>query len=185
MNEYYEIINETGDGSNKYTADILLKQKLSKDKISKICESLHKLKGKKCIFSHFSFYLPSQHPTTDDAWAVGIFNPHLQVELGLTITNEALLKKQINLAADDLGSWIDEIQEGATYTLKKEDSKFILAVNPSHSKGYRFCIVQDTKCKQLFENQFSEFGEMYFIDSEGNLQLYDQDGLIRTLKKIG
>ena len=41
------------------------------------------------------------------------------------------------------------------------------------------------KGKKFEDKEANSFGEFYLIDRQGNLQLWDRDGLITTAKRIG
>lgn len=183
----YKIINENRLLKNKCEIEIQLFKKATKDELVNISNNLYQENDQNFEFFHISFYLQSQSPDTDDAWAVAIFNPNLRIMMGLTVTNESLLKDRISPIANKKGEWIDHIQNGAKYTLGIEDSKFILAIDYPESKGYKLQLIESSdgeekKYKDILPNEANEF---YIINSDGDLELYDEDGLIRTLPKIG
>ena len=124
------------------------------------------------------------------AWATTHFNPDLEVRiLGLTAEQEEALKQQPDDPSREvIGSWIDDTMYfGNRTTIFRQDGKlFMENTYEDGSSGKREIVAKPSTSGKKFEDkEGNRFGEFYLIDSQGNLQLLDQDGLISTAKKIG
>lgn len=182
----HKIINENMTLKSKYEVEIQLLNKITTDELVALSNRIYHEKNNDYDYFHISYYIQEQSPDSDDAWATALFNPKLTTMVGLTVTNESLLKNRVSPIANTKGEWIDHIQIGAKYTLGVEDSKFILAIDYPESKGYKLQVIESTdgeftKYRDIFPNDANEY---FIINGDGNLELYDDDGLIRTLQKI-
>ena len=124
------------------------------------------------------------------AWATTHFDPDLEVRiLGLTAKQEEALKQlPHDPSREIIGSWIDDrMYLGNRTTIFRQDGKlFMERVSWDGSSGKKEIVAKPSTSSKKFEDkEGNSFGEFYLIDSRGNLQLRDQDGLISTAKKIG
>ena len=84
-----------------------------------------------------------------------------------------------------VGQWIDESPYAlGIVTIIERGSKTIIKLKIKEHESEKVAIVkQQGKMKRL-EEVGNDFGEYYLLDSNGNLSIYDNDGLIIKYKKI-
>lgn len=123
------------------------------------------------------------------AWATTHFDPDLEVRiLGLTAEQEkALTEPSDDPSRQVVGRWLDERPVGDRITIFEQDGKVYMEnVFPDGSKGKKEIVPEPSATGKRYEDKDgNDFGEFYLIDSQGNLQLWDQDGLISTAKAVG
>ncbi len=135
------------------------------------------------------YYLPGMKVGAG-AWATTHFDPDLDVLiLGLTAKQEEALRQQPDDPSREIiGSWIDDrMYVGNRTTIFRQDGKlFMENTYADGSSGKKEIVAKPSVSGKKFEDKEDKgFGDFYLIDSRGNLQLRDQDGLISTAKKIG
>lgn len=88
-----------------------------------------------------------------------------------------------------IGKWLDKSPYiGGTITIYGEDGKLFMKTkyNEDDSIGTEVIIEIDSKKGRVFQHikGGGDAGEYYLIDKQGNLQLWDEEGIIWTAKKI-
>ena len=183
----YTIIEKTSMRSIKLSIDIRLEQKVSKDFLQKLALKLRQEEPIKYDRIFISYLLPGMTPGSG-AWATSHFNPNLKVEiLGWPIEEEkALMSKPKDLSGEIMGEWIDESPFGAKYTLLKRTGKIIMIRKFKDGSGSEEEMIQKKQSGKLrFEEKGgNDFGEYYLIESNGQLAIYDNAGLINTMRSI-
>jgi len=173
--------------SIKLAIDIRLEQKVSKDFLQKLALKLRQEEPIKYDRIFISYLLPGMTPGSG-AWATSHFNPNLKVEiLGWPIEEEkALMSKPKDLSGEIMGEWIDESPFGAKYTLLKRNGKIIMIRKYKDGSGSEEEMIQKKQSGKLrFEEKGgNDFGEYYLIESNGQLAIYDNAGLINTIRSI-
>ncbi len=135
-----------------------------------------------------TYYLPGMTPGSG-AWATSHFNPNLKVKiLGTTIEEEkALMSKPKDSSGEIIGEWLDESPYvGAKYTLLKRNGKIVMIRKFKDGSGSEEEMIQKKQSGKLrFEEKGgNDFGEYYLIESNGQLAIYDNVGLINTMRSI-
>ena len=184
----YTIVEKSSMGSIKLSINIRLEQKVSKDFLQKLALKLRQEEPIKYDRIFITYYLPDMTPGSG-AWATSHFNPNLKVNiLGMTIEEEkALMSKPKDSSAEIIGEWIDDSPYiGAKYTLVKRNGKIIMSRKFKDGSGSKEEMIQKKQSGKLrFEEKGgNDFGEYYLIESNGRLSVYDNAGLINTMRSI-
>jgi len=186
----YTIIEKSRMGNIKLSIDIRLEQKVSKDFLQKLALKLRQGETIKYDRIFISYLLPGMIPGAG-AWATSHFNPNLNVEiLGTTIEEEKLLmSKPKDSSGEIIGEWFgldDSPYTPAKYTLLKKNGKIIMIRKYKDGSGSEEEMIQKKQSGKLrFEEKGgNDFGEYYLIESNGHLAIYDNMGLINTMRSI-
>ena len=184
----YTVIEKSTLGSIKCSIDIRLEKKISKEALKQLALDLRDAESKQYDRMFILYYLPNMPPGAG-AWATSHFNPNLEIKiLGTTIEEEkALLVNSSNYSGEIIGKWLDEAPYvGATYTLYKKDSKILMSCKFKDGSSSEKEMIQKSQSGRLRfeERRGNSFGEYYLVDSTGNLDVYDTQGLIRTFRSI-
>ncbi len=182
----YTVIEKSTLGSIKSSIDIRLEQKVSKDFLQKLALKLRQEEPRKYDRLFITYYLPGMTPGSG-AWATSHFNPNLEVKiLGTTIEEEkALMRNSENSSGEIIGEWLDE-SIGAKYTFLKKNGKIIMINKFKDGSSSETDMIQKKQSGRLrFEEKVgNDFGEYYLIESNGRLAVYDNAGLINTIRSI-
>jgi hypothetical protein len=185
----YTIIEKTSLRSIKLSIDIRLEQKVSKDFLQKLALKLWQEEPKKYDRIFICYYLPGMTPGSG-AWATSHFNPNLNVNiLGMTIEEEKalIMSKPKELSGEIIGEWLDESPfVSAKYTLLKRNGKIIMIDKFKDGSSSEKEMIQKKQSGKLrFEEKGdNDFGEYYLIEINGRLAVYDNEGLIKTMRSI-
>ncbi len=186
----YKIIQEDKLHNIKRSLDIRLNKKVSEETLKKI--ALH-LKASDSVAYERTFitYYLDDMKVGSGAWATTHFNPNLKVVVqGLTVEQEAkVLGASAEKADGDreiIGSWLDEtLYAGNKATMYSKKGKlFLERVYSDGSSGSTELKTKKVRGEKRYIEVGNEHGEYYLINGEGNLQVFDGDGLISTAKKI-
>ena len=123
------------------------------------------------------------------AWATSHFNPVLDVRiLGLSIEEEKrLVAESISTKRQVIGSWLDESPGiGGRIAIFREGGKLYIEQKFKDGSSMKKKLVEKkTSLGRRFDKvEGSTSGEHWVIDSQGNLQIRDNDGIIVTANKI-
>jgi hypothetical protein len=143
--------------------------------------------GKYDLF--FIFYILPDMEFGRGAWATTHFNPNIEVKiLGMTIEEEnKLLSRKASHSGEIIGEWVDQGILGGRYTFLKENGKFIMVTDfKDGSKLEKEMLIQRTVSGEirLDDVKRNDFGEYFVIESDGDLGLYGENGLFRTIHSI-
>jgi hypothetical protein len=86
-----------------------------------------------------------------------------------------------------IGEWIDESPYvDAKYTFLRRSDKIFMIRKFKDGSGSETEMVQKKHSRRLRfeEKRGNDFGEYYLIESNGNMGIYDNDGLINTMRSI-
>jgi len=134
------------------------------------------------------YYLPDMK-VGSGAWATTHFNPELEVKIiGLTAEQENTLRQLPEDASlDVIGSWLDDTPYlGCRINIFRKDGKIYMEnTYKDGSSSIKEIIKKSSERGRKFERkEGSDVGEYYLIDNQGNLQFWDEEGIISTAKKI-
>ena len=191
----YSIINSDIIPSIKRSLDIRLNKKVSEKTLRAIAL---KLKGQdfRNYERTFIVYLLPGMAVGAGCWATTHFNPDLDVKiLGLTIEREEVLKQiPDNPSREVIGNWLDDTMYiGGRISIFRQKNKIFMDrafafPDEEDDDSFKKEVVEKVflnKYRMFLEKEENSFGEFYVIDSQGDLQTWDQEGLISTAKKIG
>ena len=185
----YSIIDSTTLRGIKRSLDIRLNKKVSERTLRALGFKLKSQDSRNYERTFISYYLPEMK-VGSGAWATTHFNPDLKVRIfGLTAEQEEALKRQ----PDDpsrrvVGSWIDDSIIGNRTTIFRQDGKLFMESTFADGSSWKRKIIAErsgSTTKFVEEKEQDRSGEYYLIDTRGNLQIWDRDGLVSTAKKIG
>jgi len=184
----YSVIEKSTLRSIKCTIDISLEKKVSKDFLHKLALKLRKAEPIKYDRMFIFYYLPGMTPGSG-AWATSHFSPNLEVRvLGTTIQQEkALRSKSKDSSGKIIGEWLDESPYvGGKYTFLRRKGKIIMMIKFKDGSGSEEEMIQKNQSGKLRfeEKRGNDFGEYYLIERNGNLGVYDNAGLIKTMRSI-
>ncbi len=185
----YEIINTNTFLDYKRSLDVRLNKKVSEGILRTIALKLKAQDPRNYERTFICYYLPNMEVGAG-AWATTHFNPDLEVRiLGLTAEQEEALKKQPDDPSREvIGSWLDESPYlGCKVTIFRQNGKLFMENTYKDGSSGKKEIVEKLsgKVRTFRRKEGSSVGEFYLIDKQDNLQLWDEEGIITTAKKIG
>jgi len=180
----YKIINQEKLSDIKFSMDIRLTQKTTKHQLRKIALDIKSRLKKNYDRIFIVYYLPEMQ-IENGGWASSHFDPTLDVQImGLTIEEESKLLTEASKVIVDkiVGRWVGD---GSVMTMFRKGSTTFLKTN------YYDHTVQISKLderivngqKRYIEEDGHDFGEFFIIEGNGNLNVYDNHGLIFTAIK--
>jgi len=165
-----------------------LNKKISEDALRVIAFKLKAQDPRSYERTFICYYIPGMEVGAG-AWATTHFNPNLKVKiLGMTADQEKALKQlPDDPSREVIGIWLDESPFiGSRITIFRQNRKLFLEnMYTDGSSGKKeFVEKLSGKDRTFRKKEGSSVGEFYLIDKQGNLQLWDQEGIIWTAKKI-
>lgn len=135
-----------------------------------------------------TYYLPGMTPGSG-AWASSHFNPNLEVKiLGTTIAEEKALRVDSKDSPGGvIGTWLDESPYvSAVYTFLKRNGKIIMIRKSKDGSTSEREMIQRRQSGLLrFEEKVGRRnGEYFLVERNGNLSIYDNIGLIVTMRSV-
>lgn len=185
----YSIIDSDTFLDYKRSLDVRLNKKVSEETLRAIALKLKAQDSRNYERTFICYYLPDMEVGAG-AWATTHFNPNLDVRiLGLTAEQEETLKQQPDDPSREvIGSWLDESPFiGSRITIFRQNGKlFIENTYKDGSSGKKEIVEKlSGKDRTFRRKEGSSVGEFYLIDNQGNLQMWDEEGIISTARKIG
>ena len=119
------------------------------------------------------------------AWATTHFNPTLEIRIiGLSIQEEqALMAESTPPNAEVIGIWLDD-WTSSRITIYQENGSLYMEQAFSDGSSRKEELVENTSPLGRRFDMMEKTTDYFIIDSEGNLQLRDNLGLISTAKRI-
>jgi hypothetical protein len=185
----YTIISSDTYLDWKRSLDVRLNKKVSEETLRAIALKLKSADSKKYESTFICYYLPDMKVGAG-AWATTHFDPDLKVRIqGLTAEQEEALKQQPDDPSREvIGSWLDESPFiGSRITIFRQNGRlFTENAYKDGSSGKKEIIEKlSGKNRRFQRKEGSSVGEFYVIDGQGNLQMWDEEGIISTARKIG
>ena len=184
----YSIIDSDTFLDNKRSLDVRLNKKISEETLRAIALKLKGQDSRRYERTFICYYLPGMEVGAG-AWATTHFNPNLEIKiLGMTAEKEKALKQlPDDPSREVVGVWLDESPViGSRITIFRQNRKmFMENMYTDGSSGKKEIVEKLSDRKRTFRRkEGSNVGEFYLIDKQGNLQMWDQEGIIWTAKKI-
>ncbi len=184
----YSIINSDTYLDYKRSLDVRLNKKVSEKTLRAIALKLKGQDSRSYKRTFICYLLPGMEVGAG-AWATTHFNPNLEVKiLGLTVEQENALKQSSDDPSREvIGIWLDESPFiGSRVTIFGKDGKLFMENKyKDGSIGKTEIAEKLSGRKRTFRSKKgSSTGEFYLIDKQGNLQMWDEEGLIYMAKKI-
>jgi hypothetical protein len=183
----FSIIDSRTLPSVMRSLDVRLNRKVSEQTLRAIAL---KLKAQPPAYDRtmIFYYLPGM-TVGAGAWATTHFTPELEMRIvGLTLEEENKLVAQPEQASREIiGRWLDERPfMGMRITIFREKGKlFYEQMYKDGSSHKRELVERKSSLGRRFDEvEGSRAGDHWLLDSNGNLQVRDNDGLIATAPKI-
>jgi hypothetical protein len=184
----YSVIDTNTLPGIKRSLDVRLNKKVSETTLRAIALELKSQDNRTYERTFITYYLPGMTVGVG-AWATTHFNPNLEVRiLGLTAEEENKLTAQPEPGNREIiGRWLDESPfAGSRITIFREGGKLFIEQNFKDGSVLKKKLVEK---KSPLGRRFdavkgSSAGDHWVLDTSGNLQVRDNEGLIATAKKI-
>ena len=184
----FTVINETKLPGIKRSVDIRLNKYVSVDTLTAIAKTVKASDSSNYERTFIGYYLPDMQVNAG-YWATTHYNPNLDVQiLGLSADAATKLSaKPETTNRDEIGRWLDESPfAGERIVIFRDNGKlFMESTYGDGSSGITEIIESQSSLGRRFKRPGnSSDGFHWFLDSNGDLQLRDDEGLISTAKKI-
>jgi hypothetical protein len=158
--------------------DIRLPNRISEDEIKHIAEYINQNEGADCSPLFIYYFLPDEEPGIDGAWAYSWFNPQLEVKInGMNLETEATLEASIPRVDENvIGTWLDTWGLAHTVVIRKVNGVYQMTSQYSDGSGETITLIE--KVVNGEERLYEESGIYMVIENNGNLGVYDNQGLI-------
>ncbi|MCA9109369.1 MAG: hypothetical protein KDA52_05450 [Planctomycetaceae bacterium] len=180
----YTIINSDSFRDIKRSLDVRLNKRVSEETLRAIALDLKGSDAQSYTRTFIVYYLPGM-TVGAGGWATSHFDPNLQVRIIGQKDDEELPSLSTPSATpsdrESIGLWVDVVANlRMPITLYRESGKTYLDMYGSVRE------VVETRSPQgqvFVERERNATGEFYVINASGALELWDNDGMIRTARK--
>lgn len=185
----YSIINDKLYKNAKRSVDVRLENRITKNQLTSLAHKINNL-NKNSYKRTFILYYLSGMKVDAGAWASTHFNPNLEVKiLGATLEQAKKLTKPVALNNTQtlIGNYFhDRGDLSCRISIFNEKGKIFKrdTYNDGSQGTQELKESRSNRGLRLDELKKNDFGEFYVINSNGNLEFWDAQGLIETLKKI-
>jgi len=180
FSEHYSIISDKPTGTVKRSVDVRLKKKVSEEMLEGIAKEIRASNPRKFARTFIVYYLPEQ-TVGAGGWATSHFNPALEVNvLGLPADSEAEKANVAKAGEAEIGRWEYSAPPGyMVVALKTEKGVTVRRIfNDGSSLVEEMTPSLKTDEIILMPVEVNEAGDHWILDSDGNLRLMDNEGLI-------
>ena len=133
-----------------------------------------------------AFLLPAME-VNKGAWARAVFRPKLEVTIfGASVEEHDALLNQKEPGGNSVGTWLRVLPGGSTHTItisKSDDGTLTATYSYPDGASWTKGVVEIERGRKYRKSE-AQFGEFQVIDAEGNLELWDEQGRIETLKRV-
>ncbi|GJL94545.1 MAG: hypothetical protein DHS20C05_09500 [Hyphococcus sp.] len=178
----YKILSDDSLGNIKRSVDVLLKERITENELKAIAQKIH---GDCTTYERtfIVYYLPGMKIGAG-AWATTHFDPNLKVQIFGFLPDEVEAVAMDSLESTSvIGVWLDESVGAAKYILFLRDEKYFIDREFKDGSRKKFEVtpadISEDKSKFLVPN--SNYNEYYQILPNGNMGIFDDDGLIVVL----
>ena len=181
----YEITDTSRVPGVKCGIDVRLSRKVTADELRALALKLRKQERGNYQRVFITYLLPGMTPGAG-AWATSHFNPDLEVKiLGLTIEEEKKVIAESQPVGEVVGRWFDQFI-GCTVTIREDNGVLVLERKFKDGSVGKFEVIETTqRGRRRFERESgSAAGEYYLINSEGDLESHDRQGIIDTARAL-
>ena len=179
------IENETMQ-SFKRSVTVRLEEPVDEEDVERLAREIKAQDPKAYERTFILYYLPDQTPGQEAAWATSHFDPELNVHI-LGLSAEQMAEMEKVEPADDrkvIGKWLVQYMSARAEVYEKDGKTFMLTTYSDGSAGDSEMRVEKTsKGTKLVETDGRQ-DEYYLVDNAGNLQAYDEMGVIFTAKPL-
>ncbi len=185
----YTILSDEAVPPYRRSLDIRLNKKVSEDVLTNIAHELRNRDPRTFERTFIVYYLPGMEVGTG-GWATGHFNPDLKVAiLGTTQEQEQALTSEPERqspARDVVGQWLDDRPFMASrLTIYRSGGQLYLERRyPDGSSSDHRLRERATPDGRRFEEVDRQTGDYFLMDTRGDLQIRDAEGLLATARKV-
>lgn len=180
----YEILRDTNVPGIKRSLVVRLSERVDEAELRKIAMKLKALDPQPYQRTFIGYYLLGMVPGAG-AWATSHFNPKLEVNIfGMSREQEDALATETDSRA--LGTWADRGIVAAVVTIERSSNGLIMRQrfkDGSESETFLKEAYEPQPGKRYHYKAGSSTGEHIRINQAGDLEFWDQDGLISNAKK--
>lgn len=183
----YEIINENVVPDTKRSLDIRLNRRVSEEILQLLGNKLKNSDSRNHKRMFILYYLPDMNVDAG-AWAKTHYNPDLEVEiLGSTVEEAKALRQSSNDSSREvIGRWLDEdaFTESRLVLLRKDGNLYMEQTYGDGSSRVMEVVEKQSLRGRRIERKNEDTVDYWLIDENGNLQIRDDKGLIRTAEQL-
>lgn len=186
----YKIISDTHYHHYKRTVEVRLSDRISEAELTAIAKKIKSMDTSIYERTFITYYLPDMK-VGHGAWATSHYDPELKV-LILGSTKEQNVKmaaaaKKKKVERDVIGTWFYEAPYiSQTIVLFRKGSKIFMEVTYNDGSSGIDEMIENkiSKGTRYQEIGTGEGVDYFIINSEGNLEIWDDYGLVGTAKKL-
>jgi len=183
----YPIIDSNILPGIKRSLDVRLSRKVSEQALRAIALELKSQDSRRYERTFIVYYLPDM-TVGAGGWATTHFTPDLKVSiLGSTLEQEqAFLNEATPSDRKIIGRWVNDSIVGTRITIfRQEGDLYIEHVYKDGSSGKEALVETSSTLGRRFDMvEGSSSGDHWILDSQGDLQIRDNEGLISTARKV-
>jgi hypothetical protein len=178
----YTVISIEKGLNTKCILYIRLPNRILKNDIGPLAEYIFQNEGAGCSPLFIFYFLPGETPGIDSAWAYSNFEPQLVVGInGSSLETEATLAAlQPTVDNTVVGIWLDTWGLSHTVIIRKVNG--VYQMTSQFSDGSEETITLTEHIVNGEQRLYGEFGTYMVIENNGNLGVYDSQGLIYECK---
>lgn len=182
----YSVLTTRTIPSIKRSLEVRLNKKVPEEILRRIAQKLKSDGSRDYDRTFITYYLPGMKVGAG-AWATSHFDPALRIQI-LGLSTGATKSRPAKAGSTDqkvIGRWIDEVMASRITIFKKGRLVYVEHLFKDGSTGEIEVFEEKIPRGQGFiPVKASATGDHWVIDSRGNLQLRDSEGLIRTAMKL-
>ncbi|MGB7060741.1 MAG: hypothetical protein WBF13_00125 [Candidatus Zixiibacteriota bacterium] len=184
----YSIIDTKVVPGVKRSLDVRLNRKVTEDVLRSIALQLKSQDPKEYERIFITYYLPDMKLGAG-AWATTHFNPDLDIRiLGLTAEQEKnLLNEATDSSREVIGTWLDESPViGSKITIYRQNGKLYMEqiFGDGSSSKEEMTKKASSRGQRFEEKTSSSSGDYYLVNTRGDLEMRDREGLVATASKV-
>jgi len=184
----YTVIKDTNLRDIKRSVDIRLNKHVSENTLTAIAKAVRASDSTNYERTFIGYFLPDMQ-VKSVYWATTHYNPNLKVMiLGLSADAVAKLSAKPEIINhDEIGRWLDESPFfGRRIVIFRDNGKLFMESTYKDDTSFTEENVesQSSLGRRFHKPGGSATGDHWIIDSNGDLQLRDDEGLISTAKKL-
>ena len=184
----YNILKDQKTSGIKRSVAVRLNNRVSKEALITIAQEIKAKDHNRYERVFILYYLPGMEVGAG-AWASSHFNPNLKIEImGATDEDVSMFKKSSSTDSNRkiIGTWLEEHAPTRKLVLYRAKGKvFLETVYKSGNAGSQEMGEKKTSVGfRFFKNKGSSQGDYFLLNKNGDLEIWDSEGLISTAKKL-